>query len=250
MRLIVTRPRAQAADWLVRLAGQGVDAVALPLIEIEGADAEVARFAWKRLEGAALAVFVSPNAVEHGLAGRPAGAAWPSNVLAATVGPASARALLDAGVPAELLVTPPADAASFDSEVLWPLLSTRNWLGKRVLLLRGDGGREWLADQLRGRGAEVEALSVYRRLPPRLRGIEAALLQEAFAAPRANVWLFSSAEAVDKLRQLAGSPPAGGRAIATHARRKEAAEAAGWGQVLLARPDAASVAAHLQSLAP
>lgn len=250
-RLILTRPRAQAEDWVQRLAALGVRTEVLPLLEIAPLDPAPARQAWERLadpQGLALLMFVSPNAVQHFFAARPDGLAWPAQTLAATVGPGSAQALLAHGVPAACLRQPPSDAPSLDSEHLWPILATDDWSGRRVLLVRGDGGREWLADRLRDAGASVEAVSVYRRQAPRWTAQEQTLLDDALRAPQAYVWLFSSAEAIDHLPALAapGADWSRSRAIATHERIAERARRLGVGHVVLTRPDAAAIARALQ----
>jgi uroporphyrinogen-III synthase len=244
--LIVTRPRPQCAAWIARLAALGVDAVALPLIDILPArDSAPARAAWAALAAIDLAVFVSPNAVEQFFA-HGDGAAWPASTLAACVGPGSAQALAAHGVPAGLIVQPAADAAGLDSEHLWQQLQPRRpWAGARVLLLRGDGGREWLAERLAEAGASVEAVTVYHRAGPHFDAAEQALLGEVLARPQDHVWLFSSAEAVGHLQ---GQPLAGQRAIATHARIADAAHAAGFAPVVLARPDPEAVARALKGL--
>ena len=231
--LLVTRPRPQCAAWLARLAELGVDAAALPLIEIQPArDAGPVIAAWVALPAVDLAVFVSPNAVEQFFA-RATGN-WPVHTLAACVGPGSAHALAAHGVPITQIVQPADDAASLDSEHLWEQLSPmRAWGGARVLLLRGGGGREWLAERLIEAGASVEAVTVYHRSGPRFDITEQALLAAAVADPTRFVWLFSSAEAVGYLR---GVQLAGQRAIATHPRIADAARAAGFAPVVLARP--------------
>ena len=244
--LLVTRPRPQCAVWLARLAELGVQAEALPLIEILPArDAASVQAAWADLPGVDLAVFVSPNAVEHFFA-QAGGAAWPAHTLAACVGPGSAQALAERGVPAAQIVQPAADAASLDSEHLWEQLSPRRaWAGARVLLLRGDGGREWLAERLAEAGARVEAVTVYHRAGPSFNEAELALLARVKADPADHAWLFSSAEAVGHLR---GMGLTGQRAIATHERIAEAARAAGFHPVVLARPDPEAVTLALKRL--
>lgn len=244
--LIVTRPRQQCEAWLARLAALGTSAVALPLIEILPArDDGPVRAAWAALPAVDLAVFVSPNAVEQFFA-RAQGAAWPPHTLAACVGPGSAQALAEHGVPANLIVQPAADAASLDSEHLWQQLSPqRDWAGARVLLLRGDGGREWLAERLAEAGATVDAVTVYHRSGPRWSEPEQALLARVQAEPLRFVWLFSSAEAVGHLQ---GWSLAGQRAIATHPRIAEAARAAGFSPVVLARPAPEAVTQALKGL--
>jgi uroporphyrinogen-III synthase len=243
--LLVTRPRAQVDAWLERVRALGVNAEALPLIDIlPAATPDAGWAAWAAVDdGADLAVFVSPNAVEQFFALAPR-AAWPTRTLAACVGPGSAQALEAHGVPTEQIVQPAADAASLDSEHLWAeLASRRNWVGARVVLLRGDGGREWLADRLSQAGAQVQAFGVYRRAAPSLTEAEQALLAAALAHPADMVWLFSSAEGVGNLGALVppGASLAGHRAIATHPRIAQAAEAAGFAPVVLARPDPAAV---------
>lgn len=244
--LLVTRPRPQCAAWLGRLAQLGVTAAALPLIEILPArDAVPVRAAWAALDRVDLAVFVSPNAVEQFFA-HAGGARWPAQLLAACVGPGSAQALVAHGVPAAAVVQPAAQAASLDSEHLWEQLSERrNWAGARVLLLRGDGGRDWLAERLAECGAQVEAVTVYHRAGPCFSVAEQALLDAVRAEPAAFVWLFSSAEAVGHLRSLGLS---GQRAIATHPRIGEAASVAGFEPVVLARPDPEAVTQALKRL--
>lgn len=243
--LIVTRPRPQCAAWLARLSELGVQAVALPLIEILPArDPAPVVEAWGRLPDVDLVVFVSPNAVEQffGHADR----LWPAHTLAACVGPGSAQALIERGVPDDQIVQPAADAASLDSEHLWQQLSPRrDWAGARVLLLRGDGGREWLAERLTAEGAQVEAVTTYHRAGPRFDAAEQSLLDAIRAEPTAFVWLFSSAEAVGHLH---GAGLTGQRAIATHARIAEAARAAGFDPVVLARPAPEAVTQALKGL--
>ena len=167
MRVLVTRPAAQAREWVERLRAHGLDAEALPLIGIEpAADAKTLREAWVALDKRQLAVFVSPNAVEQFFALRPAGMAWPAATRAASPGPGTTRVLLQLGVPRDCLVEPAPDAAQFDSESLWAELAPLPWQGTRVLIVRGDGGRGWLAERLRGAGAEVQMLAAYRRGGP------------------------------------------------------------------------------------
>jgi uroporphyrinogen-III synthase len=244
--LVITRPRPQCAAWLDRLSALGVPAVALPLIEILPAqDPRPVRAAWAAMDATDLAVFVSPNAVEQFFA-RAEGRSWPPRTLAACVGPGSAQALAHWGVPPANIVQPAADAASLDSEHLWQQLQPcRSWPGARVLLLRGDGGREWLAERLTEAGAQVEAVTVYHRSGPQFDAVEQARLAEVLSHPQAFVWLFSSAEAVG---HLGGLPLHGQRAIATHGRIADAARVAGFAPVVLARPDPEAVTRALKGL--
>ncbi|MBV8470189.1 MAG: uroporphyrinogen-III synthase [Burkholderiaceae bacterium] len=251
--LILTRPQTQAIEWATCMQALGVGTETLPLIAIEGApDLEPVRQAWHVLPRAALAMFASPNAVQHFFQARPerVDAVWPAQTLAACAGPGSAKALQHAGVPAAQIRQPAPDAASLDSEHLWLQLQDGHWSGRLVLMLRGDGGRDWLAEQFRTRGAEVRAYAVYRRACPNWTSSETALLHRALAQPADHVWLFSSSEALGYLKQLApqGADWSTSTAIATHARIAEAATALGFTHVVLARPDAPAVAQAVQAL--
>lgn len=249
MRLIITRPAAQAAAWVPALRALGQDAVALPLIAIAPPeDPAPVQAAWQQLlqpHGPCLVMFVSANAVQHFFALAPAGMRWPTGVRAACTGPGTASALVDVGVPAGQVVQPPADAASFDSETLWSLLKDEDWRGRQALVVRGEEGRDWLAEALRERGAEVGFVGAYRRLAPQAGAESEALLARAQSEPAEHLWVFSSSEAVGRLRTLA--PAADwhdGRALASHPRIAEAARRIGFRQVqLLPAPTPEAVAA-------
>jgi len=251
MRVLVTRPAAQAATWVQALQQQGIDAVALPLIDIVGApDAAAVADAWAQLPSRKLVVFVSPNAAEQFFAQAPSGAAWPAAVWAASVGPGTTQILRQLGVPADRIVEPAADSAQFDSESLWQQLAQQDWRGAPVLIVRGDGGRDWLADTLRTHGADVAFVAAYRRAAPALDGELARQLDDALARPASCVWFFSSSEAVGHLAQLRpGASWAGARAIATHPRIAQRARDCGFGVVHETRPTLDAVVACIQSIA-
>lgn len=258
MRFLVTRPAAQAAAWVDSLRAAGLDAVALPLIDI-GPPADLAPLhaAWQALPAQTLVMFVSANAVEHFFSQAPG--PWPAGPRAASTGPGTTAALRRAGVPASAIVEPGPDAPSFDSEALWARLAHEEWAGRRVMIVRGEEGRDWLADTLRSRGAQVNFVAAYARHAPRFDAGQQALVQAALAEAEAHVWLFSSSEAVRHLVQAQhGARWAGSRAIASHPRIAQTARDAGFGRVdeLPPRVDAvvawaaAGGAPSIQSAAP
>jgi uroporphyrinogen-III synthase len=242
MRVIVTRPAAQAGAWVQALQALGCEAQALPLIAIAGLDDTVAlRAAWQALPRYALVMFVSANAVEHFFAA--ATGAWPATARAGVTGPGTAAALRAAGVPPGALVEPAAGAARFDSESLWAQLAHEDWAGRQALVVRGEDGRDWLADTLRARGASVDFVAAYRRLAPQPDAAGRDLLARSLAQPAAHLWLFSSSEAVAHLRALApGADWSRSGALATHPRIAAAARAAGFSPVTLTAPFTEAVA--------
>ncbi|HZT56543.1 MAG TPA: uroporphyrinogen-III synthase [Burkholderiaceae bacterium] len=251
MRVIVTRPATQAADWVVQLRAHAIDAVALPLIGIAPvADPAALRVAWRGLARQRLVVFVSPNAAEQFFAQRPLDAPWPPALLAGSPGPGTTRVLLGLGVPAERVVAPAGDALQFDSESLWAQMRDRDWRGANVLIVRGDGGRDWLAQTLREAGAHVAHLAAYARAVPAFDAAESALLRAALARPAVHLWFFSSSEAIDNLAAIqdVGTDWAAAQAIATHPRIVARARQLGFARVTAARPSLPAVIACIQSI--
>ena len=251
--VLVTRPQPQADEWVAALLALGLRAQALPLLGIAApADLAPVHAAWRHLGQQAVVMFVSPSAVQQFFAERPAdlaGLAWPPQLIAAGTGPGTRQALLTAGVPADLLLTPPDSAATFDSEALWAVLRPRlDWTGRDVLVVRGEGGRDWLADTLRQHGAHVHFVEAYRRTVPVLDAAAYRLLKQALALPAAYCWLFSSSEAVGHLPTLA--PGADWRqavALASHPRIAQTAKRLGFGRVQQVAPAPGAVAAALRS---
>ena len=163
-RILVTRPAGQAGELARMIAAQGGQAVLFPLLEIAAVDdpAPLQRTI-ARLDGYSIAIFISPNAVAYSLPQILAQRPWPPTLQAAAIGPSTVAQLASLGVGDVV-----APAERFDSEALLelPAFAADAVAGKRVLLLRGNGGRELLAQTLRQRGATVDALTCYRRSPP------------------------------------------------------------------------------------
>jgi len=250
--VIVTRPRGQAEPWLEALRTRGLQAQALPLIDIAPApDAAAVEQAWQRLASVDFVMFVSANAVEHFFARRPPGRAWPAGLLAGSTGQGTTAALQACGVPPDHIAQP-APGEPSESEALWRQVAGRPWRGRQVLVVRGEDGRNWLAQQFEQAGAVVEFLVAYQRRPPVLCEPSARLLAAALDDPQRHVWVFSSSEAVAHLQAL--SPQAdwsASRAVATHPRIAAAARLAGFAQVLEVSPEVEALVAccaHLESL--
>jgi uroporphyrinogen-III synthase len=249
--LIVTRPQAQALPWVRDLQVAGLRAEALPLIAISPvADPAPLLAAWQRLREYSLLMFVSANAVWQFFSWRPKEAAWPVGLRAGATGPGTSAALMNCGVPSACIVQPAADAATLDSEALWAQLKDDDWQGCHVLVVRGEDGRDWLADTLRDRGAVLSFVAAYQRVVPTLNEQERALLALAITEPAQHLWLFSSSQAVAHLCSLA--PDAQWQrsmAVASHPRIAQAACEAGFGSVTVVAPSLTAMAQALARLA-
>ncbi|GAB4060711.1 uroporphyrinogen-III synthase [Uliginosibacterium sediminicola] len=200
--VLVTRPAHQAQTLVQGLRAAGAEALLLPLLEIRPlADTQPLAALGARLADYSLVFFVSSNAVQHALQVLPR-ALWPAQLRIATVGPGSAQALREAGFDQVLL--PERD---FDSEgvLAMPAFQAAALAGRRVLILRGNGGRELLASTLRARGVEVDVVSCYQRLPAVL---DVQPVLQRFAAGQLDaISLTSSEGAAHFVAQLGEAAP-------------------------------------------
>ncbi len=192
--VVITRPLAQAASLAARVSALGRAVEVLPLLEISPLPDQTAlKAALARLDHYALVAFVSPNAIDAAFAHIPH---WPAAVTAAVVGEGSRAALAAHGVPH---IVSPGDAAQSDSEHLLQSLDLPALQGQPVLIIRGESGRELMADGLRAAGALVDVVPAYRRAVPALTPALAATLKRLLA--QHNDWIITSSEA---LRGLLG----------------------------------------------
>lgn len=255
LNVVVTRPREQAVQLAQRIEQAGGKAVLFPLLEITpAADTRKLQALVARLHEFDLAIFISPNAVRYGMeairaanttltpspsdittshstrppkngsqvAGYPASGRGELKI--ATVGQGSAKALRDLGAQE---VIAPQDRS--DSEALLALPALQNVADRRVIIFRGNGGRELLGDTLKARGALVEYAECYRRSKPQQDS--AALLA---ADPHALI--VTSSEALGYLWGMFDEP---GRTrlvavplFVPHPRIADAARHLGWSNVI------------------
>ena len=226
LKIAVTRPCDQAAPVARRIEQAGGIPLLFPLLDIAPVqDQQALHEQISRLAQFDLAIFISPNAVQYGMAAIRAAGDLPPALRIATVGQGSAKALRELGI-ANVI----APAERFDSEGLLALPELQNVAGWRVLIFRGDGGRELLGDTLRARGATVEYAACYRRSKPQQ---DAAVLLDA--APDALT--VTSSEALGYLWQMLDDAQRD-RVCAIplfvpHKRIAELAQRQGWRQVRL-----------------
>jgi uroporphyrinogen-III synthase len=263
VRVIVTRPEPEASKWVVELRQAGLEAYALPLIEMAPAsDIGPVQDAWARLDGFDAVMFVSGNAVAYFFASKPAGmlvfnAQAAIKTRAFVTGPGTHAALLRVAADPMWIDAPGSAAPQFDSEALWSVVSQRVSAGFRVLVVRGAGsagdegtagaGRDWFAKQVLAVGGTVEFVVAYQRRAPRWDGAQVGLAQQA--AVDGSVWLFSSSEAIGNLAAaLPRQDWSQARAVATHPRIAQAARTAGFSVVCESRPTPAALVASIESM--
>ena len=250
--VIITRPRAQAGALAAQVAALGREVVLLPLLEIFplpdqsaliAALADLARYA--------MVAFVSPNAIDAAFAHVKQ---WPAGVALAVLGEGSRAALARHGLDgSNATIVSPSDPARSDSENLLQTLDLAALARQPVLFVRGESGRELMADGLRAAGAIVTTVAAYRRsvpqLTPELRAQLLALLE------RDNDWIITSSEALRGLLALVGqlgAPAAVAKmqqqhVIVPHARIAESAKALGLARLTLCGSGDERLLAALQS---
>ncbi|MDJ0699812.1 MAG: uroporphyrinogen-III synthase [Woeseiaceae bacterium] len=152
--VLVTRPSGQAGELVQAIEAEGGTAVVFPVIDIAPLHPDAVAAAAHRLKPPDIALFVSRNAVRHGLP-------YAGSAAIGAIGPATARAIEKSGC--EVTIRP---ETGFDSEHLLASPALADVAGQTVRIIRGTTGRELLGKTLAERGAHVEYLSVYeRRLP-------------------------------------------------------------------------------------
>jgi len=264
--IIVTRPSGQARQLVevltrsIELSGVAKrsfpEILSLPLLTIvPKVDEALADHISSALRNADLAIFVSPNAIECVM--RLLERDWQDfskNIIPIGVmGGSSKLALQNHGIGAEEKPTPivmPQVHEKWDSEGLWHELQSLGWKwsDKKVVIFKGEGGRDWLADTLKKAGAHVEAISTYTRVPLDIGNPAWQAIQDLDFSK--SLWLLTSSEAVrylggviqDQFTQSLNTASA----LCPHHNIADAAQEIGFGEVFTTEPgDEALIKASL-----
>jgi len=191
--VLVTRPRQQAAALCRLLEAEGARVERFPAIEIEPIEAlRAGRLG--ELDRFGLIVFTSTNAVRYGAALLEQRRDLPL----AAIGPATARALNQAGYRVSVQSSEGADSESL---LRHPKLNAI--AGEQVLLVKGKQGRELLEQELVRRGAQIALAEVYRRECPRPSARQMSVLEARFAAHEIHAVTATSVEITANLLALA-----------------------------------------------
>lgn len=160
--IVVTRPVILSQNLLLSLKEFPVKVVHFPAIDIRPVeDPGVATRLLQNLAAYDTVIFNSANAVHHAMPLMQGLQLKFGTQCIATLGPATQAALSQYGVQTDIV-----PKTGFRSE---DLLAQEELQGHTVLIVRGVGGREHLARELRSRGARVDIAEVYRRLCPATR---------------------------------------------------------------------------------
>ena len=200
--VLVTRPTHQAAHLCALIEGIGGRAVCFPALEIAPLqDTRTAQRRIARLAEYHIAIFISANAVEFALPLLQPHLPWPEHVRIAAVGRATAEALARGGLHVDVQ---PQDR--FDSEALLALEAMQRVQGRPIIIFRGLGGRDLLANILRARGARVDYAELYRRGVP---DTDPTTLLRGWRAGGIDVVTATSDAVLQNLFEMLGAPGRG-----------------------------------------
>lgn len=156
-KVLVTRPKQQAKDLCDLIVQAGGEPIAFPVIDIMPIDQK--QWSEVMLTELDMIIFVSRNAVTNFVSGikQP----LPDAVQLVSVGDGSAASMRSHGLRVDIQ-----PEQSIGSEGLLLMPELESMAGKKVLIVRGKGGRELLANTLEQRGAHVHYVEVYQRTLP------------------------------------------------------------------------------------
>jgi len=254
--IVITRPSGQARQ-LIEVLTQAIEKsgvakrtfpeiLSLPLLTIVPKDnLALADHIASALKDVDLAIFVSPNAIESVM--RLLERDWQDFskkiIPIGVMGGSSKLALQNHGIGLEETPTPiviPKNNEHWDSEGLWQELQGLkwDWTNKKIVIFKGEGGRDWLADTLNKAGATIETISTYTRIPLDVDNPAWQAIGEMDFSK--SLWLLTSSEAVrylgdiakDQFAQTLGSASA----LCPHHNIADAAELIGFGEVFTTEP--------------
>ncbi|MBC7756677.1 MAG: uroporphyrinogen-III synthase [Bdellovibrio sp.] len=194
--IAITRPVDQAKKLSAFIEEAGGTPILFPLIEITPLkDYSQFEAVISNIESYDWAIFISSNAVQNGMP-RLLKQDIPPSLKFAAIGPVTAKELQSLGV--ENVLTP---KDRFDSESLLSLPEMQAVKNKKVIIVRGIGGRDVLAETLKARGAQVTFAECYQRINPQT---DCDLLAQLYAENKLHGIVVTSSEAMRHLLDLAG----------------------------------------------
>jgi len=190
--VLVTRPVAQSGELVDAIEDAGGQAIRFPVMDIDGAAAADVAKAFADLPQPDIIVFVSRNAVIYGLA-----AINTVDALIAVIGPATKAAVEKNGAQVDIV-----PEQGSDSEQLLAHPNLQDVEGKTITIVRGEHGREKLAETLRSRGASISYLPVYQRQLHSASAGELAALDKSWHDGEVDCVTVMSVETLHNLLQL------------------------------------------------
>lgn len=199
--VVITRPAGESQRLSALISEAGGVPLLYPAIEILGvADPTALNAVIDHLDDFDMAIFISPSAVDQAMTRITARRTLPVSLRCAAIGPGGVRALQRFSVGD--VIAPDAYARRYDSESLLASPFLQSVSGQRMVIFRGDGGRDLLGDTLASRGAHVEHVTCYRRGKPTF---DAAPLLQAWAKGDVAAVIVTSSEGLGNFFERLGT---------------------------------------------
>jgi len=271
-KIIVTRPRDQLNQAIKSIQEALIDneidleVLGLPLLEIvSDINESLAKELYQGLLEAQWLSFVSPNAfLTADQLLKTFHYDWPTHLKLALIGGGSEKIILESRFKPSLIIKP-ANEEQWDSEGLWLQLfaQEKNWDGKKVLIVRGDTGRDWLVSRLESEKAEVQLISIYKRKnldqndeywQNFLKKWESLPKSRVVNESKPLIWVMSSSLACQYLSQtlitlgLKEVILSQSIALATHEKIAQKAKEIGFSKVLNILPGQESISLNIKNL--
>ena len=201
-RVLVTRPEGQAAGLINALTQAGAEVIHYPVLKIEATEDNPTKQAiLSDLSQFEAVIFISTNAVRftaqsiqrHSID-------LPSSIQCLAIGQATSAALQQQLGNSALF---PQNAADSESLLKLEVLQQNKIDGHKILIVRGEGGRETLKQQLQQRGAEVQYLELYRRISPQFNTKNPNPLPSLLKKGRVDLVTVTSGQSLEYLTELA-----------------------------------------------
>jgi len=188
IHIVITRPVHQAHNIRQQLLAQGAKVTLFPVMDIQ----EVGVCDQLNMDLFDWLIFISPNAVKYAQK-------YLLNINFATktmaaIGKKTAETLQHYGIQADVV-----PCQHFNSESFLQLPATQSVQAKRILIFRGQGGRELLARTLQQRGATVQYAEVYQRVCPQ---VSAEVLKRQWQQKLLDRIVITSSEGLHNLYKM------------------------------------------------
>jgi uroporphyrinogen-III synthase len=195
--IVVTRAQHQAEPLCRKIEDAEGRAIRLPMLEIREVEysAQLGTII-DHLSNFHIAVFISSNAVRHAFRHMRSRGVSFGHLRLVAIGRKTAQALEEAGYQADIC-----PQHGFTSEDLLKLDELQSLYGRQIVVFRGEGGRELLAETLIARGAQVAYAEVYQRVAP---SIDQRALEQIFNGGSFDLITISSAEGLKNLLDIVG----------------------------------------------
>ncbi|MBE7215416.1 uroporphyrinogen-III synthase [Shewanella benthica] len=192
MKILLTRPQGRNQLMVEALLARGVAHLVTPLLQVEATQVQQQSHGMALFKHADIIIFISTNAVKF--AAQAIDKAWPIEAQFYAVGEATLNALAQLGISA---LEAPQDCQQTEGLLTLPQLQSLS--KKKIVIVRGVGGREALANELTHRGADVSYWEVYRRTCPTLTSTSNA---QAWQQAKIDTIVITSGEILDNLIKL------------------------------------------------